>query len=183
MTTPARWKSRVLLLLIIACLAACAPSGGNGQGATAPASATDSVAQTPIAAMSELTVDQMSDEYWAAWDDLKLPDGVEPVGSGTWDPEPGLDGELVGHVFEPGYGLTMAQYEWTCAWMGEWLATYNDDAARAESAMAELDTAPGFELFTTYSDAGTRQALVEQLSAAALGDPGPMSRHVQLNCS
>lgn len=175
--------SRVLLVLIVASLTACAPSGGNGRGGNAPGSATGTVVETPIAAMAELTVDQMSEEYWAAWDELKLPDGVEPVGSGTWDPEPGLDGELVGHVFEPGFGITMAQYEWACAWMGEWLASYNDDAARAESALAELDTAPGLELFTTYSDAGTRRALEEQLSAAALGDPGPMSRHVQLNCS
>jgi len=84
--------------------------------------------------------------------------------------------------FEVGTGKSDADRYWFCSWAREWLATQTADPARAKTALARLDALRSTFLYRGATQSNDRHLYDDQVHRAALGDPGPLHREVQLNC-
>ncbi len=129
---------------------------------------------------TEATADRFTDfahteaQYLASLDNLQWPEGfVLPTS---------LEGEDKNTLFDATYGDTRASNLWEYAWIQEWLNSYDNDPARAERALAQLEGAFAMSYMSTARcDNATRQALRENLDKAQQGDPSGFADYLGIN--
>ncbi|MEE0435375.1 MAG: hypothetical protein UDB11_08225 [Peptococcaceae bacterium] len=129
---------------------------------------------------TEATADRFTDfthteaQYLASLDNLQWPEGfVLPTT---------LEGEDKNTLFDATYGDTRASNLWEYAWIQEWLNSYDNDPARAERALAQLEGAFDMPYMSTARcDNATRRALRENLDKAQQGDPSGFADYLGIN--
>lgn len=92
----------------------------------------------------------------------------------------GPRGDLSGQ-WEVGSGKTEATTIWRCAWEKEWLEAQGVDSARADAALAELDTWKTTPEYQATDDNG-RTFFAEDLQKARLGDPSGFRETYPVQC-
>ena len=93
-----------------------------------------------------------------------------------------LEGEDKNTLFDATYGDTRASNLWEYAWIQEWLNSYDNDPARAERALAQLEGAFDMPYMSTARcDNATRRALRENLDKAQQGDPSGFADYLGIN--
>lgn len=113
-------------------------------------------------------------EYRSAVEKLNWPEGaVLPDG---------LEADEEGTSYQEGYGDTMASNLWEYQWMQAWLDTYQTDPAKAEKALAELETAFAMPYMgEDRCDDATRRYLRENIDKARNGDPSGFEECIRVN--
>ncbi|WP_213453056.1 hypothetical protein [Rhizomonospora bruguierae] len=120
----------------------------------------------------------MQAEFTAAEQALTLPKSYTwPVKAPEAPPQVDNKGVMRDNVYEPGYGQSLAENYWFCAWLSEWVKNRTSDATAAEAAIAQAQTVRTKDMFTRWTDDGGRQYISSVLDAAALGDPTAASFH------
>jgi hypothetical protein len=103
-----------------------------------------------------------------------------PAGYGWPAKAPGIVPDM---SWEPGTGQSSADTYWFCAWQREWLVSRPlVDHHRADAALAEMRHITQLEIYRVASPPPDQKYYDDLLAKAALGDPGAVSRDVQLNC-
>lgn len=83
-----------------------------------------------------------------------------------------LEGEDPSASFQVGYGDTRASLLWECAWMKEWLDTYQTEPEQAAKALEKLGNAFDMPYMgKDRCDDATRNYLRENIKKAKEGDP------------
>jgi len=172
-----RWLALGSTVAVVSLVAAC--SGGGASDAEELSS--DDGGRAGNRQSGPLTTDEMRAEYAAEVATLTFPAGWVDPGAGTWEPEPGVNGELVDHSFEPGFGTMTADQEWGCAWKREWLESGDPDSERAAASLEQLELMKDV-YYWTVADDSTREAEKAMISAARLGDPTSIAAYVESNC-
>jgi hypothetical protein len=93
-------------------------------------------------------------DYRQAKSALKLPPGVE------WPAHiksAAAAGEKV--LYEPGSGISEAQFYWLCSWGREWLDQHGRDGRRAADALDHMETARGMRVWTRGVDDALRNMI------------------------
>lgn len=135
-------------LLLAVVLAGCARSGGDS---------------TPVFNNES----GMQEEYRDALGQLSFPDGFAPPSS--------LPPSESGTKYEPGFGVSQADFVWLCAWFGEFMSSRGTEPARAEHALDVLSGFPSLELWA-HMDGEGRQTIVDDVNAARNGDVSGIER-------
>lgn len=127
--------------------------------------------------------DEMVQEYLTAAQELSWPVGFTyPTTVPEVAPEPNPEGELVGTVYESGYGVTIAEHYWWCAWSAEWLSTKDSDPAAAEAALSNLRRVQETYLYRKALDAHGREVFDDMVEKAGLGDAARLANYETINC-
>lgn len=112
---------------------------------------------------------EIAAEYSAETNALVLPEGTT-FPDKEYDPE---------GTYQAGVGRNDADSFWYCSWADEYLSTTGPQQA---AALEQLMTLKSQYIYTDSYDDGTRQIVDNLLSAAGLGDPGPLQRDYEINC-
>lgn len=115
-------------------------------------------------------------EYDAAISDMKFPSGVTPK-----LPSRPLEGA---GAFEVGYGVSLAGFQYQCAWEREWLAERSQSPAGAEAALTALQ---GIFDDPFMQEASVDKSVVKHvrdiLDRARLGDASGIQEEVDSACT
>jgi hypothetical protein len=164
-----------LILAVVVILSGCTGST-SGPATGGPPSGEQHL---DLPQMEALEHHEMVAEYHEAAQELDWPPGASyPDTLPELEPAPDPDGggELLRTVYEVGFGITVAEHYWFCAWAEEWLDTRSDDA------LDMLVSYPDSYSYQFAYEASTRASRDEMLTSAQLGDPGRISNYVGHNC-
>ena len=75
--------------------------------------------------------------------------------------------------YQVGVGAASADFNYLCAWIGEWLNESAADPIRARDALLALDATPKLPVWPML-DAGGHEALLTAIASAHNGVAGPM---------
>lgn len=75
--------------------------------------------------------------------------------------------------YQVGLGVASADFNWMCAWIGEWLDTRASDPLRAGNALSALDEAPHLPVWRMW-DANGHTAFINAISSARKSDAAPL---------
>jgi hypothetical protein len=74
--------------------------------------------------------------------------------------------------YQVGVGAASADFNWMCAWIGEWLDTHASDPLRAGNALSALEKAPQLPVWRMW-DGNGHTALNNAISSARKSDEAP----------
>lgn len=104
---------------------------------------------------------------------LTLPSGVR------W---PTVDSQVTTRTPQiEGFGATMAQTYWFCAWIKVYDGAPRGSAAERR-ALGQLKTVTSLQLYKVAYDADSRRVTRDELAATARGNKAPLQREYRLNC-
>lgn len=79
--------------------------------------------------------------------------------------------------------LIEAEGTWFCSWEREWLRQYGKGEGKADPALATLRTFLTMDTYTRLTPPDQRGYYDDLLNRAGLGDPTPVRKDQELNCS
>lgn len=113
--------------------------------------------------------EEIAAEYTAETQTLTLPEGVA-FPDREYDPA---------GTYQAGVGKNDADSFWYCSWASEYLSSSGPER---DAAFAQLQTLDQKYIYITSYDDTTKQLADNVLSAAGLGDPGPLQNDYDINC-
>lgn len=172
-------RLRTLLLIVIvaagalASVVACDSSGeSGGESETIVPAEVD---------QRDLSFEEYVAEYRSAAAKLTLPPGQQwpdPIKPPLEPAVPG--GPPLDTVYEPGAGVQLADNEWFCAWLREWLDSRGKDLAREAAALDELGHVNERQMY--IKNESVQDLFDETVEKAALGDPTLATEWVSTSC-
>lgn len=161
-----KWASKLILPILLLALLSC---GGDGSGG----STRDLIAANGVHNPRYLSLQETGHEYEVRTRSLRLPAGL------VWPPSnKAIGGE---GLFQQGFGITVAESYWLCAWESAWLAA--GDAREASAALAQMYSVKSTQLYRVAYDRNTKRLTDRLLAAASVSDRRPVQDEVRLNCS
>lgn len=105
-------------------------------------------------------------EYQRELAHLAFPPGFQPA-----DGPPGAKPD---ERYEPGFGVSSADFQWLCAWFDEYQSNRLTVQANSNRALAVLSTFPNLALWDHMDPTG-RAKIMDAVEAAMAGDPSGIS--------